>query len=636
MTVRTANPPARPASRPSLRSKLSDGVLVPISRFWRVYSTVLVEGLRDPRQRRRTIPLWIFEFAAAFCQGLVIATLAYGVRLASQPDRTGDLVLRNLPFLKALFGDTISPHTILAGTILLSSIFLVGSVVARYFSAIISRRMGRTFHQRLTAGVIAMGGQGRLIPVDHIKSNKEVHFAAIRNAIHVSKAFTVLVTIVPTAVFCAFFFAVTFMLIWEVSAIIALTIVFLVPVCLHVSRRIHSAASSYFNLHAQRFGEQVGTAIAGMDAYFAPTLSKDPNGASRSKAIVYDDRAEEYFDHFDAIQLASARMGFMTGLVKAVIFAVGLASLCTVALLKQLDYSVIVTFATALYVSFNFMQSLLANLATMNVFYPQVSHFYALTKAWQAGSPFDPRPTTDRPDVSDALPVFRSQGPKSAFAGVRLESVEVPRGSLIDLVTAGPIGRFNVKHWLEPLARASKGGIFSDDVTLFNSRALDLSPLTLADIDSAVSQHAGYGIQDIAEILEVRPSLETWIERRAQSPQTLTLSREALGNAGVDVWLVLYVAAAMASPARYVFFDGGLIRRPRETQLRELMSNRFTFVWRAPTVAPSMQMDWRFLLKDGRLAAILPGDSDLELVLGFYPDAKATQTPEVDDITVLG
>ena len=635
MSVTNVKGSAGPKPQSLTWSRHLNKVIEQIARFWRVYYTVLVVGLRVPGQRRWIGALWFFEFATAFCQGLILATLAAGVRLASRADQFSVSVLGMMPSLKAIFGDSISPPTIIAGAVVLSSAFLVASVASRYLAAITSRRMGRNFHRHLAATVLRMANGGRLVPIDHVKSRKEMHFAATRNAIHVSKAFEVIAKLVPIAVFCVFFYAVTFAFIWEVSVIIGLAVCLLLPVCIHVSRRIHTSSNSYFNLHAQRFVGQIGSALAGIDAYFAPALSRR-TGISRQEAFLHTSEAKDYFDHFDAVQLASARMNFMTGVVKALIFAVGVASLCAVALIKQLDYFVITVFATSLYVSFNFLQSLLANLATMNVYYPQASAFYGFVTAWAANSQFDRQPLTTNATSGSAPAVFRSQGPKSKFGAEYVDSAKVRPGSTIDLVTPGPIGRFNVKHWLEPLAQASKDEIYSDSVVLFNASPVDLSPLMLSDLDAALKQRTGRRLQEVIDCFSSQDAVVNWLDKTGKGSEDLILSYETLKQANSDVRCVLYIAASMASPTRHVFLDGSLFKSKPCTQLNELLPDRIVFVWRTTASDPMIDPDWRFLIKGGRLAAILGGESNLQHVRDFYPQPGSVESLEVDDITVLG
>lgn len=604
-----------------------------IIRFARVYIAVFRDGLTG--QSRRVMLVWIFEAVAALSQGLVIATIANGVHFVEAMGTGQSEAMSG--FKRTLFlalPAWLRTETgLLLGVIGVSTFLLIAAETSRYLPAVIARKMARNYHQRLIRRLFDYLADERSIRFRGNGGTVTLRIAALQYTMHTARAFQQLIQTPQTAVFFVFFFLATFLLMWQVSAALTMMSLIFLPVAFYASRSIHASAGTFFGDSARIFNGLVATTLMRLNSFYF----EGDRAAKGSAAILETPMARSYFDGIDGVQLASARMGYITGMVKAVIFGTMLVSIGTLVILKKADPSLIVGYAIALYVALSYLQTLFGHLANLNIFYPQVAKSLAMWEAWDRSAGAYGVSAARRPAVA-ATEEFAAVADRKQQVPGALPRVSVGAGAVIDLVSLDSIGRFNPDCWLQPLATARGRAFAPDEFCLFNALPVNLAPMTLGDLDLALTQRFGFSVLDLVGELRLKAEFDLWFGADNRSLDETSLDYELFQRMSGRVRHAVYLCTAVASGAPVVFLDGRLLYDFTPEQhglIRARLRDRLLLVWRQPSQRQPLECDYRMLLKDGQIKAILPATVDDKVLLDVYAKAGARPVDELESIALL-
>jgi hypothetical protein len=178
----------------------------------------------------------------------------------------------------------------------------------------------------------------------------------------------------------------------------------------------------------------------------------------------------------------------------------------------------------------------------------------------------------------------------------------------------------------------------SGELCMFNAMPVSLAPMTLAELDVALVERSGFSMLDLMRELGLEAAYDQWLLADIKDRHQTVLDVDQFQRLNARVRNALYVGIAIASGARYVFLEGRLLEEflPEQRQLiRRRLEDRLLLVWRQPMQHPVLDCDYRVLLKNLQIWAILPGTVDESVLLDVYRGTKARDAGDSDSLVAL-
>ena len=540
--------------------------------------------------------------------------------------------------VKAVANLTGLPSTtaILYSSALVSALLLTLAVGAVFIAAVQSRKLARRFHMRMVKYVL-----NRYVVEDDLEllaatsDLTRIQFSAMQHCIHANKALEALSRTGQNVVFVIVFFFAAFLIEWRIMTVILASVIVFLPVLMIVSRWIHSAAASFFQSSAREMARSVAQLLQGTDALYLP-------GNLRHQSVVEFMQAEttrNFFDNYDKIQLSGARMSFLTGLVRSVMFGLAMMLATTAVVAGWADVTVIVAFGGALLVAFAYMQQLFSRLANLNLFYPQVLR---LLEVIDTVGPSTTGHTKSHRDPGEQLPVNErsikiastSRAPDIEEPGL-MASVELEPGAVVDILTPIRLSRYNMRLWLTPLCKASTPRLDSGHLAFFANRNDNLSPLTMDRLDEHLSTELGHSLADLASKLDVAGTYGDWCGETNGVPHSKPLENRIIGKMPPAVRALISVSALASSPATTVFLDANVIDAFSSTgrePLRDLFERKILFLWRSALSKLQIAPDCHIVIgSDGTISIFRNGTSNETIANALGTDGSDSVSSDLED-----
>jgi hypothetical protein len=607
-----------------------------ISRFSRTYVRVFRDGVAG--QWRLFVAVCVSDVAAAVCQGMVVGTLVTASRVAPSAEQaaTPSSFLGYVgSFLAGLTSnvDLSKSALIFYVAAAISAILLMVSVGSTYLAAILSRRLARRYHERSVVSLLeSYFGKNCFGLLSNTSDFQVVQRALMQYSLHSSKALEAVSRLFQTTAFMLVFFASAFLVEWRVMSLMAACGLLFLPVIIFVARHTHSVASSFFETSSINMGQTAAQLLRTIDGFYQP--NEDRN--RQIDTFMRSEPVQVYFDNYDGIQLASDRMNFLTGLVRAGIFGFGMILITTAVAFGWVNTTIIVAFAGVLLLAFAYLQSLFSRLANLNLYYPQVVRFFSV----QDYAKHDPVQPGSTALASTRRLIVGSFAPKKQPEGL-LDTIDIGAGDVVDFLTAVPLSRYDMGRWLGPLRGSAMPSFDGSDIVLVTNRVQDLSPLTIPDLETGLEKNGLGRIEDLARRLGVDDSFRKWHSRLTASNGSVLLDAATLKDLPSELRALVAFAVAASSNASTVFIEAGTvahIRPERRQEARAVLAGKLVFVWRQPTVTAPLEPDCHLVLgANGQLALFSKGILDTVLQSALPEKAAdAAQGDELEATLMMG
>ena len=593
--------------------------------FGSAHVAIMRLGLRLPGQWHQALLISICDFGAVFCEGAVIVAIAN----ASSALETANAKSGSASATGSTAGWIVDGLTawgmskttvVLAISVVVACSLLVGSVLLHYWACVLSRRFARKLHLWWVRGLLNAAGDPRVIASGNLQHDQtELKNAVMQWSIHASKALEVLSRLLQVIVATLSFFFAAFVLNWELMSILVLLALAFAPVAGLVASRIHSTADDFYNSSATQMGTIASRLLVESDRFSIPGLTNK----KQVDAFLKSDALKGYFDGFDSVQLASANMALMTGLVRAVIFGVGVTLMAAWVVLYKEPIGRIVAFASILFISLRYLQNCFAYLATLNIYYPQVVRLMSLHDRVSAYYDADSAqlPRSIRAMTAPVPIIFRAKG----------KSVTLLPGSIVDVVGRFKTTKTDVSRWLPALVKATTPPIAIERLAFSGGRIADLASIDLNELDAMLKAKGSGGLQDFMTRLGFANEWRDY-EATVPAPAGESLDGEALAKIPTALGAALIVAELCGSGASELIVDSALLTQlgSRSCELLpSVLGGRRLFATRTPERAPALNSLATLVIAHGALAAILGPDADEKLIADICRDDKDTKAGEV-------
>lgn len=329
--------------------------------FILIMFSVVSEATTD--QRRLLVWITAVAMFGALARGGVISFLALFINLMA----AGHVFDYRGYQLKV--GQNLPSLLILAIVVLACLVF---SAWAMYESRAKARLIARRFHETCSVQALELLSEcprigDRSLPMDLRRMQNNV----LRNTRHVSNAAESMIRAIPSVMNMIVALAIAAWLNLLLTVSIMLLACFAIPVIYRQSLKIQENAKVFYNESIFRIAGFVRNLITNIDQMSYP-LGGDRNYRSIFRKT---DEVQEFFHALDYNTLATDRLVFATGLLRAIFFAVALIVFGGMYISQEQTPGAIIAYLVALNMVFNGFQQLSGTLATLLRFQPQVAEF---------------------------------------------------------------------------------------------------------------------------------------------------------------------------------------------------------------------------------------------------------------------
>ena len=618
--------------KPSRFSVAVRGFVQQIRAFSSAHIEVMRLGIRLPGQWPIAILIWICDFGAVFCEGAVILAIANASAMLGAVNAKDNAAAAQfgtlngfVEFLAGTIG--LSKTTVvMTGSILVSCSLLVGSVILHYGASVQARRFARHLHFWWLRGLMNAAGDPRVVASGLIQHDQtEIRNAVMQWSIHASKAFEVLSRLLQVIVATVSFFVAAFAMNWELMSLLLLLTMAFAPVAAFVARGIHAQADDFYNSGATMMGGEAARVLVESDKYLIPGRSNK----LRVDAFVSSNALMRYLDGFDSVQLASANMALMTGLVRAVLFGVGVTLMTAWVVLGKEPVGRIVAFASVLFIALRYLQNCFAYLATLNIYYPQVVRLLALHKRL---SPFY-EPTETPPSAADN----RAEIGQSLTLKAQQGSAVITPGSIVEIVGRFKVTKSDLPNWLPALVKASGSRLKYDEVAFCGGRVTDLARIDLDAVDLGLQRNGLSGLSEFMSRLKLKDEWQAFAEGLPGG--TRILDAASLGKIPMPLGTALVFAEMRSSKAVELFADSGLVAQLKDASrdaLGDVLGPCRFYVMQTPDRVSLVRPQYILVITQGMLAAVLPPETDKKVLADLCRSDEASKSGYVSlDDTML-
>lgn len=588
----------------------------PVRRYFAAYSSVLREGLTLPGQKGRFISVVVADALATLCEGGVVLLLARTASLAAQPMRPspigegsiGQYFFDTLSRIATGFGIGEAQFMVLLAVVT-SCLLLAISVILRFVAAKHSRKLARCYHMAIVERVVDEAvSPEKLTDISGEFDERELKTTVAQRSIHVSKSLEVLSRLFQALAFLAVATLAAFSVNWRLMFLITGLGALFVPAALIAMRVTHSSSQKFFNKGGSLLSSKVEEVLREARWKYVPVEAATAPGRDllRSSTVL------EYFELFDSIQLASARMMLFSGLMRLVLFSIGTGAIAYYIMTTDHNFSRIVIFACTLMLALRYVQGCLSYVSTLNLYYPQVARYLAVNGK-----------TADRPITKSELPAIKTLVDPGFDGGAfRLKTAAMVSGMLIDVVTHAHLSRFQVSQWLHPLFRGVR--LSPGDVAFCTVKSLNMTQ----------SQNAPYTRSRDRSSMQ---AIDACLVSLGMSDAARAVGRGATDSSEGSA--ALAVAEILTSGASDVFVDSALILQLPEAmrgRLRNVLGDVRLYVLRDPSELLAIAPDLHIVLRDKAVSGLFKpgvGPEILATCCGIKT-ARETGTFEIDETLV--
>lgn len=405
-----------------------------IRSFLRIVKWVIRDGLSG--QAFTVTKVTFLDLLGASAQGVLIGFISIlGNKLESD-------AAQPIPYTDITIDSNITLIVIAASILFL---LLIISAWASYRAAINIRVLGRLYHQKCARRTLKEfsemdygPGTGASVPIAKIQSH------TIRNPIHLGKFLETIVRILQPSLRLI---VVIGSLIWldpKLAFTVLPAFVFLLPIVYRFSSVVQNESRLFFNQSGQELGALVQRYLQNLNSssmhhYSVRNLFDTEAGL--------DSRVTNYFDSFDAIQLADERMQLRSASFRAFIFSFSILVFGAYAIAGDRSWSSMAAFMGGLLFTLNSLQGLTSIFVTLNRFYPQVRDYHDFLE--QARNESAKKVKQLVPDIIKLQiePTLDDS----------LNSIELQVGNQAVLWTVTPINRAAYSSIVIPLVQATVG-----------------------------------------------------------------------------------------------------------------------------------------------------------------------------------
>lgn len=630
---------SRGVSKPQIKSALYRRLAQPL-RFARVHACLFRAG--TDRQWSRFGWLCGCDFISALARASVLSIIVFASRIATggpgHADGSGvHAWLASVVEGSAHAVGTTPTALAFYGSAIGSTLCLAVSVAASFYAALLARQMARRFHHRQVHGILSEFVAGTYVSrILQLSEKNRLQIGVMQYALHGSRALETIVRALPRAIIAAGFIVAAFVLEWRIMLLLVLFVLLFLPGLLLISRRIHSDANSFFGSSAQGMGRHLAKVLNEQGDVLAPErgLMDLPADFMASSA------ATKYFSDYDRVLLASERMNFLTGLVRSLIFGVGMF-LMTFGLMRGwVDASRLIAFSGALFIAFSYIQTMFSTLASLNLHYPQVVRLLELRG--QLGEARTESACSGGPQSAAGLDGPIVIAGQRQVAGVPptalLGRLELTPGRPVALLTAERPSRFDIGRWLGPVVHASGQDLVAGGVAFFAAKPKDLSPISLAALSEALSAHRLGTLQSFAHSIGMEDAFvdlaNTLKERGDEAPLDRTTMKDLKSRTAA---LLVAVMAATTS-ARLVVLESIAFAPNADDTLARLavaLGDKFLIVVRTPMQPPVSGVAGTLVITAASRLAIFAPDTSEDVLRAALPRGPAHDDDRSDESALL-
>ena len=467
----------------------------------------------------------VLDFLSAGSRGAVIATVAHFVTFV-EAGETGS----------GAFSFLTQGGFLGVGIILL--LLMTISSVTAYLTAFRRRAMARTVHVHFVDRVMA--GTQKLDSPNVAAlglDQRAIVQITTRDALQTSIAFEqCLQLLMPFS-----YIAVAIVVMASFAPLLTLqlfgTILFLVPLVFLVSSRIHSQARSFYQESAQKMGMWTALTVNRSIGTNLPIAAIGPF-ATVDEVPPY----RGYLDGFDEIQLANDRMAIVVSLFWSGFVAIGFVFFAWLASAGEQTWGQVVGFVGGMLLLANGVKTMLAYLANLNRFYPQISALYRFIHAIDVAIG-KPEQCNERTDSGTPLRFIARPGLPDSWN----ELIAAP-GDVIGLYSNRSLRRQEFESFLAPFIASLEGNAETLHGSLFVTQLFRVFNCDFSRLEKqrdrlfTLLETSGYALRDKGVI--------------TQSGELDDSSWDAL-DISYQSALRMVALAARRSPV--VFIDSGVI-----------------------------------------------------------------------------
>jgi hypothetical protein len=514
------------------------------------------DGTSD--DKLRVFLVTAMSFLGATAQAGTIAALNFFVKGIESDVPT------EVPYLGLPIQSDVTTLLLLTGVIL--SLQLVNAL-AIYYVAITSRAIGRAFHIRSAETIFEAFARAPYVRPGLADARSELGSSVTRYPRIMGMAIEQLVGTLQGVCYVLGFLVVLFTISVEVSLFTLPVFLLVLPFFYRLSMQTQKAAKSFYGdvrRQANRYGREQLAASDQTNVH--PALY----GATQKRQYCASEFVQEFLDTYDHIRLAQRRSILITSLFRGFLLCLILAVLGTFSIRGAYSWGQLLVYVLALWQLANHVQTMMANLVTLNRFQPRLVNYYAV-QAMLADE------TTSGPaaaSLEEPL-VIASRGSLEGNAG----RLEARRGNRIVYLTDASLNRMEFAGVLAPLLASCAGQKRVLRAASFCSGA-DTSPRL--GLSAMVLGSEAPGADERAR-LEARIAELGLARELASLPEgTATfLSDQAWAAMSQELRVALRILSLAESSSDVVFLDWGLIgsvEKELAKQLAGFLDDRIVFL----------------------------------------------------------
>lgn len=345
-------------------------------RFTAAYSWMAREHLLANKPALTSILVLIA--IGAISQGVMVAFLGFSIdRLQFGTPVGVAIVDESLP-------DSPAAQLALASICLLLLIGIGG--LSNYRATVKTRALARAFHYRCAQWALrVLARSTSLVRSDFPETLPETVRTIQRDPNHMGKALEVLVKL-SEPVFRLVVSSVLLLWIeWRLTLLLAPAVLLLVPVVFRLHLNAKEISRRFFSKSAPQKQRRLGGWVRKICQQNARESSVEERLIDRQYAA--DETILTYFDDYDQLQLAGARMQFAMSLTASVFMLFAFLGGGYAATLGDLSWGLMMAYILALLQAVASLQMVQACLTNLSVFYPAVIRFQNFVGATSTGQP---------------------------------------------------------------------------------------------------------------------------------------------------------------------------------------------------------------------------------------------------------
>lgn len=502
---------------------------------------------------------------------------------------------------------SMSPDIFIPIVIGSSFLALLFTTVSTYFATYCGRKSARMYHEKIVSECYRTISRSDFWRFGSQQANiKDIHFNLVQYSIHVSQAFERLIRLTPVLIALPTGAYVAFLLQPLATSILFVLAFILVPGTLLIGRRIHANASSFFDLEAVNFN---GALTKSLHRNFYQALPFEVSSTD-TKLELIDRPFKSFLKSYDLLQLSSAQMLLVTGIVRAIIFFAVLIILYLI-VYQNNNFAAVAVYGTILYIILNTVQSAISVIANLNVYAPQVFKYIRLRNKIYAA-----------PQETDTTNEYVS-------------SLHEKNILLVDVISKEPFTRAGYNGYLPYLTSHFDKGLSAEEIFVFpTANAIEVDKYSYNELGNLFEEKTGLAFGSFIGKWDHAEQIEEWLgntdERRDKPLGSLMHLQTELRFAFMMCLACIHGAKIIEIPSQHFpkLKDG-------QSELFDILPERFVLIRRTmPEHSISDHSHLVFLVNASTVTVVLPDKFNPEMLNELKSSGETTANVG-DAISVL-